>query len=194
MINVSSRPDIADPAVIKALSHPLRAEILGVLEEREASPVELARELDQPVSNVSYHVRTLAQLGLIKLIRETPRRGAVEHHYEATLRPIITDKTWESLPKLVRRSVIAAIIERLGADMVEAAPAGGLDRPDIHVSRTELQLDDRGWDELTKALEGVVAKALKLEAQAKQRANRSGADGALTSATLGMLLFEQSEA
>jgi len=36
---------------------------------------------------VSYHVRTLAQLELIKLVKKTPRRGAIEHHYEAVERP-----------------------------------------------------------------------------------------------------------
>jgi DNA-binding transcriptional ArsR family regulator len=189
ILEVSPQPDIADPAVIKALSHPLRARILGVLEEREASPVELGRELDEPVTNVSYHVRTLAQLGLIKLVRETPRRGAIEHHYEATLRPIITDTTWQQVPRLVRRSIVGAVIERLGSDMVEASAAGGLDRPDIHASRTEVMLDEHGWQELTRALENVVAKALTLEAQAKERAQ--SADGALAPARLGLLLFEQ---
>jgi hypothetical protein len=32
-------------------------------------------------------VRILARLGLIELIRETPRRGAVEHHYRSAPRP-----------------------------------------------------------------------------------------------------------
>jgi hypothetical protein len=143
------------------------------------------------VTNISYHVRTLASLGLIRLVRETPRRGAIEHHYEATLRPIITDQAWESMPNVVRRSFVGAMYERLGHDLVEAAPAGGLDRSGVHATRTELALDERGWKELGKALEGVLARALKLEAQAKERAQRRGNDDALTSVTLGMLLFEQ---
>ena len=188
---MGAAPDIADPAVIKALSHPLRARILGVLEDREASPVELARELGQPVPNVSYHVRTLAQLGLIKLVRETPRRGAIEHHYEATLRPIVTDEAWKSVPRLVRRSVVAAVINRLGEDLVAAAPAGALDRVDIHASRTELQLDERGWEDLSQALEGVLTKAMKIEADSKRRAQRAGEPDALIGTTLGMLQFQQ---
>ncbi len=32
-------------------------------------------------------MRILARLGLIELVRETPRRGAVEHHYRAVPRP-----------------------------------------------------------------------------------------------------------
>ncbi|MEA2125613.1 MAG: hypothetical protein QOI80_2395 [Solirubrobacteraceae bacterium] len=53
----------------------------------EASPKELASQLDEKLGNVSYHVRILARLGLIELVRETPRRGAVEHHYRSTPRP-----------------------------------------------------------------------------------------------------------
>ena len=32
-------------------------------------------------------MRILARLGLIELVRETPRRGAVEHHYRSVPRP-----------------------------------------------------------------------------------------------------------
>jgi predicted transcriptional regulator len=57
------------------------------LDAGEASPKELAGQLGEKLGNVSYHVRILARLGLIELVRETPRRGAVEHHYRATPRP-----------------------------------------------------------------------------------------------------------
>ena len=55
---------IADPQVAKALTHPLRVSILGILEERTASPREIADELDAPLGVVSYHVRQLARSGL----------------------------------------------------------------------------------------------------------------------------------
>src|SRR4051812_14868171 len=75
--------DIADPRVIKALSHPLRVQILGLLDGEVRSPKELADELNEPLGNVSYHVRTLADLGLIELVKKVPRRGAIEHYYKA---------------------------------------------------------------------------------------------------------------
>jgi DNA-binding transcriptional ArsR family regulator len=186
---VSTRPDIAHPAVMKALSHPLRARILGVLEERQGSPVEIARMLELPLPNVSYHVQMLAQLGLVKLVRETRRRGAIEHHYEATMRPVIRDADWREAPKLLKHSVIAAVVERLGADIVAAAPRGGFDCASIHATRTQLSLDARAWDELSAALEQLLTKALRLEAA--RRAHRSGAGESPMSATLGMLLFER---
>lgn len=54
---------------------------------QEASPKELATQLGEKLGNVSYHVRILVRLGLIELVRETPRRGAVEHHYRSAPRP-----------------------------------------------------------------------------------------------------------
>ena len=68
-------------------AHPLRARIFEVLREREASPRELADELDAPLGVTAYHVRRLADLGLIALVRETRRRGSIEHHYLAARPP-----------------------------------------------------------------------------------------------------------
>jgi DNA-binding transcriptional ArsR family regulator len=78
---------ITDQGIITALGHPLRARILSLLDAGEASPKELAASLTEKLGNVSYHVRILARLGLIELVRETPRRGAVEHHYRSVPRP-----------------------------------------------------------------------------------------------------------
>ena len=78
---------IKDQGIITALGHPLRARILGALDEGEASPKELAVRFSEKLGNVSYHVRILARLSLIELVRETPRRGAVEHHYRSVPRP-----------------------------------------------------------------------------------------------------------
>jgi DNA-binding transcriptional ArsR family regulator len=59
----------------KAVAHPLRAAILKALEDREASPVELAREMQESLPSVSYHVRALHKLGAIALVRERQVRG-----------------------------------------------------------------------------------------------------------------------
>ena len=70
----------------KALAHPLRAAILKALEDREAWPIELAKEMGEPLPNVSYYVRALHKLGALALVRERQVRGAVEHTYTATVR------------------------------------------------------------------------------------------------------------
>jgi DNA-binding transcriptional ArsR family regulator len=69
-----------DKSLIKALAHPLRSGLLELLTERgEASPVELARALDQPLATVSHHMRVLRDADCVELTRTEQRRGAIEH-------------------------------------------------------------------------------------------------------------------
>jgi DNA-binding transcriptional ArsR family regulator len=72
-----------DVRLEKALAPPLRARILDVLEEGEASPRELSVALGAPLGVTAYHVRRLADLGLIVLTRQAKRRGSIEHYYSA---------------------------------------------------------------------------------------------------------------
>lgn len=70
--------------VARLTLHPLKVEILDALTEREGeqrSPNEMPIHLGESVNNVAYHVRTLAELGLIKCVDTRQRRGATEHFY-----------------------------------------------------------------------------------------------------------------
>ena len=69
-----------------ALSHPLRRRILREMADGAArSPGELANLLERPLSNVSYHVRVLADCGVMTLVGTKPARGSVQHFYRAAL-------------------------------------------------------------------------------------------------------------
>jgi DNA-binding transcriptional ArsR family regulator len=65
----------------QAVSHPLRRQILDALAKGAMSPNQLAQDLGQPLSNVAYHVRKLADLGAVTLVDSRPVRGALEHFY-----------------------------------------------------------------------------------------------------------------
>ena len=68
----------------KALAHPLRVAILEEMANGETSPNRLAEALDEPLGNVSYHVKTLLEYEAVELSKTEPRRGAVEHFYKRT--------------------------------------------------------------------------------------------------------------
>jgi DNA-binding transcriptional ArsR family regulator len=144
--------DIGDPRLVKALAHPLRVQILNTLEDRVASPSDLATELDAPLGNVSYHVRTLADLGLVKLVKRRTRRGAVEHYYQARGRAQVTNRAWAQVPGVVRQSMVAVALEQAVDQAGAAAAAGGFDHPESNLSRQSLTLDAEGWSELSTAV------------------------------------------
>ena len=184
--------DITDPRVVKALAHPLRVRILGMLEDRTASPSELAEELEAPLGNVSYHVRQLAALGLIKLVKKTPRRGAIEHHYKAEARPQITDQAWAGVPEIVKKAMIGATLGQISEQVNQAAAEEGFARAEAHVTRTQFVVDAQGWRELAGELADVLGR---LEAVERRAADRlAGSHGEEQRATLVQLLFDTPEA
>jgi DNA-binding transcriptional ArsR family regulator len=144
--------DIGDPRLVKALAHPLRVQILTALEERVASPSDLAEELGAPLGNVSYHVRTLADLGLLKLVRRRTRRGAVEHYYQARGRATVSDRAWSQVPSVVRKSMVGVALEQALEQAVSAAGTGGFDSEESSITRHALALDDAGVRDVCAAL------------------------------------------
>jgi DNA-binding transcriptional ArsR family regulator len=175
--------------LLKAIAHPLRQRILAVINEgEETSPNEVAQRLDQPLGRVSHHVRVLARLGAIELVRTEPRRGAVEHYYRALVRPWFDDETWRRLPLSVRRSLFGHPLERLMHDIPEAARGSGFDHPRAHVSYTHLDLDEEGMDAIADLLEETLEGIQEIEAAA--RARLDGAEPQLRT-ELGIVHFER---
>lgn len=83
-----ARTQASDTDVLKALNHPVRRQVMSMLDDGIASPKELAGRLGLSIPSVSYHVGILRDLGLIKVVRETPRRGAIERHYKSVARSL----------------------------------------------------------------------------------------------------------
>ncbi len=181
--------DIGDPRLVKALAHPLRVQILGVLEERVASPSDLAEELGAPLGNVSYHVRTLADLGLLKLVRRRTRRGAVEHYYQARGRATVSDEAWSQVPSVVRRSMVGVALDQAVEQAVAAAGSGGFDGDGSSLTRHSLTLDEEAMREAGDALQRLHDELAVIQ---KRSADRLGADGDGDSRQIGLvtMLFE----
>lgn len=182
------RSDISDPRVIKALTHPLRVDILRALEERVASPSELADEIGAPLGNVSYHVRQLHALGLIELVKTTPRRGAIEHHYKALARAPISDEAWAGQPETVKESVVGASLGELGRAVNAAVAGGGFSREGAQLLRDEVVLDERGFADTAKELERARQKLARIHEDAAKRIEKAGDGG--HRANVVLMLFE----
>jgi DNA-binding transcriptional ArsR family regulator len=77
-------PETKEARLSKAGGHDLRIRILKRLLDGVASPNEMSKGFGESLPLVSYHVRILDALGCIELVKTTPRRGAIEHHYQLT--------------------------------------------------------------------------------------------------------------
>ena len=102
-----------DESLLRAISHPLRHRLLGMLDGRVASPNQLARELGLPLGRVSYHIRLLSDLGAIELVRTEPRRGALEHFYRAVTTVWFSEGDWAKLPRSARRGILGQNLQQI---------------------------------------------------------------------------------
>lgn len=68
-------------AKLRAAAHPIRLRILSLLTGAAMSAAEIARELDISQANASYHLRFLAQAGLVEEAGEEQIRGGVAKRY-----------------------------------------------------------------------------------------------------------------
>jgi len=179
---------ISDQRVVKALSHPLRSKLLVALDGREVSPSQLAQELGEALGTVSYHVRALQDTGLLRLVRTEQRRGAVEHYYTAVEWSVAKD-TWASVPAPLKRAVATSGISQIGEDVSAAVASSGFDKPhSSHLSRSILELDEKGAAQLAEEVSRLMEKASTIEAESRER-SRSSADQPV-SYGLALMMFE----
>lgn len=178
-------------ALVKALSHPVRAEVLTILTERISSPKEMAAELGRKLPNVSYHVRVLDELGLIEIVKEEAVRGSVAHFYTAVEPEVVANPEWTSLSPKVRDVFSGYTVDALLSDLARSASAGILGRrenADRLVTRTPLLLDEEGWNKVRGIQALALKKILQEQVAAKDRMN--GSHRGAIRAVLGQMIFE----
>lgn len=185
MPKTKNKQEGVEQIVAKAFAHPLRVQILIILNEKVASPNMLANQLDQSLNLVAYHVRVLEKYDCIELVDTKQRRGATEHFYRATRRQFLSDDQWSRMPANLRPGMAGAVLKSVFEDIEAASKAGTLDEvDDMHISRTPLVLDKEGWTDVSDTLKGALERILEIQAQASERLAKSDEPGVLAKVNL----------
>lgn len=95
---------VTDAGVAGAiLGHPLRPRILAAAQQ-PISAADLARRLGQTRQRVNYHVRQLAEAGLLREAGRAPRGNMIEQRYQASA------ATYVLAPELLGEAAPAAVV------------------------------------------------------------------------------------
>ena len=181
--------EVVDQRLVKALGHPLRAQVLSILNERTASPVELSKMLGERLTNVSYHVRQLQKYGCIELVNERPVRGANEHFYRGVTRSFLSDDNWKELSPEAQAGISVAGMKMINDKAMEALLAETFDkRQDRHLSCTPMVVDEEGWRAVAKLLAGTLEGLMEIQTESAGRL--AGKKEVGISATVSILGFE----
>jgi DNA-binding transcriptional ArsR family regulator len=185
-------PHLTNPQLVSALAHATRVHALTVLNERAASPKELAAELDRDINHVSYHLEKLEELGCIELVEAKKRHGGrvEEHFYRATVRPWFDREAWKQVDPQDQPGVTSSILANINEDIAVAIRAGTLNGKDNHISRTPLVLDPESYGELIELLNSTLGGVMEIQERATNRLE-AGDESILTKVHL--IQFESPE-
>lgn len=190
----TKQKDDVEQIVAKAFAHPLRVQILIILNDRVASPNLLAQELDQSLNLVAYHVRVLEKYDCIELVDTKQRRGATEHFYRATRRQFLSDAEWSRMPEVLKPAVSGAILQSIFGDIEDAVKSGTMDQlDDGHISRTPMIVDKQGWEETAKLIDETLDKLLEIQSSASERLASGKEKGILAKVEMMHFMSPESE-
>jgi len=185
--------------IFNALKHPLRVRILEVLNEGPRSPSQFVAEglipreaynsYQQALSLASYHFRELEKEGCLEVVESIPRRGAVEHVYRGMARVFVDDAEFEAMDGDSRRQLSRISLQGMIARADRAIAEDTFDaRADRHLTWMPMQLDERGWNEVTARLAATFEQLTQIRRDAGDRLAASGEE--VIPATVAMLGFE----
>jgi DNA-binding transcriptional ArsR family regulator len=183
---VAARQEV-ELRLAKAMAHPVRVKILEMMNERPVAPVEASEAIGTPLSNVSYHFRTLLELDCIEAVGKEQVRGSIKTTYRSKTSLMFDDLCFATLPPGARAGLTVATLKALYRRASDAVEADTFDaKANSHLSVTTLNLRWEAWDEIAKVLEGALGRVLEIKGEEERRA-----DGAERfAATIGLLAFE----
>ncbi|MBS1878310.1 MAG: helix-turn-helix domain-containing protein [Actinobacteria bacterium] len=153
------------------MAHPVRCRLIAVFADRVASPNEIARELEMPVGDISYHVRTLKDAGIIELVEERPVRGSTEHFYRAVVNNIVLEEEdYEGLSLEQRVEYARQLFQLTTAEAsfsLETKKFG--ERADHHIARVPFAVDEQAWKQLAELHREMLDRMIEICAQSDLR-------------------------
>jgi DNA-binding transcriptional ArsR family regulator len=177
-----------DKRLAKALSHPLRTEILSILSDGAASPREIADVLEEELPNVSYHTRELLRFDCIEVVDQEQVRGAVKTRYRATAKMLLDHEDWDQLSLGIRTGISLNAVNEVIRRAASAVEQGTFDRrKDRIVATLKMDVDEQGWLEANQAVRTAFDRLTEIEDEA---ANRKAQGTETFRMTVSLLSYE----
>jgi DNA-binding transcriptional ArsR family regulator len=149
-------------SVVEAMSDQITARVFIAVAERPGATIgQVARRTGVSPRRVRHQVERLLEARLIVVDSETPRRNARERHYQATALPVVVGEGEEPWTDAERRKIAMSVLRVITGDLDDASRERTLgSRPGYSVIRIPGEVDQRGWDELSKS---AIAASARIE-------------------------------
>ena len=157
--------------IAKALGHHFRVRIMEILNERDASPSEVARKIGKKPENLNYHFKVLADLECIEMVDVIPASGRPRKVYRSLQSTMFADLAWSALSRSQREGISKTMLQNALRRVGDALDAETFDRKeDRHLSHQTVSVDWPGWDEIRALMAETMNSIAKIANRAEGRA------------------------
>jgi DNA-binding transcriptional ArsR family regulator len=157
-----------------AFAHPLRVKLLNALAAESPLGADvLSARIAEPLHKVRRHLNSLVSSGLVKVVGEERRRGALKRYFAVEDRRgawIVTPEEEASLSEKDRRRSVVGILRVIFDESMRAASNPHLgERTDRHVINVSDRVDEQGWRELSELHQQMTDRVLEVIAKSRDR-------------------------
>lgn len=185
----AGRPKGIEEVVQYALGHKIRVNVLIVLNDGIYTAAQLAEIIDEPLNNVSNHLRKMLDDGSIEIAKEERKGNVVQYWYKAVEVPSYSQDEAEAMTSLQRQVTVGAIVQSGTAELLAALYAGTLRDPRSILYWHWYNVDRQGREDLEAESVRYLERVRKIEAESTNRRAESGEDS--TSMLVSLSVFER---
>lgn len=152
-----------------ALGHKTRVHILIILNEGIYTAGQIAEIIDQPLNNVSNHLRKMLDDGSVEIAKQELKGNVVQYWYKAVEVQVYTREEFEKLPFLYRQNIAGAIYQSGTAEVIAGLESGNLADPRACCFWRWYNLDPQGQDEAEAEYHRFVERMQEIEVESTNR-------------------------
>lgn len=184
------KPKSIEEVVQFALGHRLRVELLIVLNDGiPMTATQLAGIIDEPLNNVTNHLRKMLEDGSVEIAKEEQRGNIVQYWYRSVAIPFYSQEAAEEMTHLQRQMTAGAIVQSGSAEVLAGLYAGKLADPRTVLFWDHFNVDTEGREAIEAETERYLERIQEIEVEATNRRADSGSDS--TSMLVSLSVFER---
>jgi DNA-binding transcriptional ArsR family regulator len=157
-----------------AVSHPTRIHVLVVLHHGTYTAAQIAQIIDEPLNNVSNHIRELVDAGSIEIARTEQKGNIVQHYYRGVEMPFYTDEDVAAMTPQQRQVSAGLVVQSMAAEAMAALRTGKLVDPRVWLTWHWFNVDEQGRRDIADEQQRCWNRMQEIEAESVNRRAESG--------------------
>jgi DNA-binding transcriptional ArsR family regulator len=193
---VTAKPDRAGQrkkgigdVVSYAVSHPTRIHVLVVVHHGTYTAAQIAQIIDEPLNNVSNHIRELVDAGSIEIARTEQKGNIIQHYYRAVAMPFYSDADIAAMTPQQRQVSAGLVVQSMAAEAMAALRTGKLVDPRAWLTWNWFNVDEQGREDIADEQQRSWNRMQEIEAESVNR--RADSDEEATTMIVTQLSYER---